>query len=94
MPPKEPIRIGLTKNKTKDDGGNEKVYSYCHLLHPGQKGTILYQLGEYQTTVNSLLADEENAPTEADLDVAMQNNSCWLLCPRICPKQLRMRTHQ
>ena len=75
-------------------GGNEKVYSYCHLLHPGQKGTILYQLGEYQTTVNSLLADEENAPAEADLDVAMQNNSCWLLCPRICPKQLRMRTHR
>lgn len=56
-------------------GGNEKVYSYCHLLHPGQKGTILYQLGEYQTTVNSLLADEENAPAEAGLDVAMHVES-------------------
>ena len=35
----------------------------------------MYQLSEYQTTVNALLADEENAPAEAALDVAMNVDS-------------------
>ena len=56
-------------------GANEKIYAYTHLLHPGQKGTILYQISEYQSTVNALLADEENAPAEAALDVAMNVDS-------------------
>ena len=77
-----PSLTELCTNMTKDlekrypkYGANEKIFAYCHLLHPGQKGTILYQLAEWQTTVNSLVADEENVSAEAGLDVAMNIDS-------------------
>jgi hypothetical protein len=53
-------------------GANEKAYAYSHLLHPGQKGTILYQLSIYNQTVQKMLEDEETATAETGLDVAMQ----------------------
>ena len=56
-------------------GVNEKVYAYCHLLHPGQKGTILYQLSEFNNTVNALVEEEEQVPAEAGLDVGMHLDS-------------------
>ena len=52
-------------------GSDEKVYAYTHLLHPGQKGTILYQQSIWNATCQSLIEDEESAPAEAGLDVAM-----------------------
>ena len=53
-------------------GSGEKVYAYTHLLHPGQKGTILYQQNIYNATCQSLCEDEEKlVPEEVGLDVAM-----------------------
>ena len=52
-------------------GANEKAYAYTHMLHPGQKGTILYQLGIFNQTLQKMVEEEEHAPTEAGLDVAM-----------------------
>ena len=52
-------------------GSGEKAYAYSHLLHPGQKGTILYQLSIWNDTCQSLLQDEESASEEVGLDLAM-----------------------
>ena len=38
-----------------DYGANEKAYAYTHMLHPGQKGTILYQLGIFNQTLQKWL---------------------------------------
>ena len=57
------------------NGSGEKVYAYTHLLHPGQKGTILYQQSIFNDTCKSLCQDEESAPEEAALDVAMHLDS-------------------
>ena len=56
-------------------GSGEKAYAYTHLLHPGQKGTILYQQSIWNATCQSLISDEESAPAEAGLDVAMNVDS-------------------
>ena len=42
-----------------------------HLLHPGQKGTILFKAGLFQPTIDQLITKEEGAPVEACLDQAM-----------------------
>ena len=57
------------------NGSGEKAYAYTHLLHPGQKGTILYQQSIFNETCKSLCQDEESAPIEAGLDVGMNLDS-------------------
>ena len=56
-------------------GAEEKAYAYTHLLHPGQKGTILYKLSMYQHTLNNMILDEETPGEEAGLDVAIAIDS-------------------
>ena len=52
-------------------GCEEKAFAYAHLLHPGQKGTILFKVGLWQSTIDMLIMDEEGAPEEVNLDEAM-----------------------
>ena len=56
-------------------GANEKAYAYTHLLHPGQKGTILYQLNIYNTTVQKMIEEEEKPSADVGLDVAIRFDS-------------------
>ena len=57
-------------------GSNEKAYAYSHMLHPGQKGTILYQQGIFNQTLQKMVEDEENTtPQDVGLDVAMHVQS-------------------
>ena len=64
------------ENRFPNYGAKEKIYAYTHLLHPGQKGTILYQLGLYNSTCESFVLDEEGAPPEvAVLDEAVDADS-------------------
>ena len=56
-------------------GANEKAYAYTHMLHPDQKGTILYQLSIFNISLQKMVEEEENTPIEFGLDVAMQIQS-------------------
>ena len=57
-------------------GSGEKAYSYTHLLHPGQKGTILYQLSIFNQTCKLMIEDEEEgSPEEVGLNVAINVDS-------------------
>ena len=57
-------------------GSGEKAYAYTHLLHPGQKGTILYQQSIWNQTCQMMIEEEEGAPDQdAGLDQAMQVDS-------------------
>ena len=60
-----------------NNGSGEKAYAYTHLLHPGQKGTILYQQSIWNQTCQMMIEDEnlDAAPEEAGLDQAMQVDS-------------------
>ena len=52
-------------------GCEDKLFALTHLLHPGQKGTILFKVGLFQPTIDQLITEEEGAPIEAGLDVGM-----------------------
>ena len=56
-------------------GSGEKAFAFTHLLHPGQKGTILYQQSIFNQTCQIMIEDEEGAPEEVGLDVAMHADS-------------------
>ena len=45
------------------------------MLHPDQKGTILYQLSIFNITLQKMVEEEENTPIEFGLDVAMHVQS-------------------
>ena len=85
-------------------GSGEKVYAYTHLLHPGQKGTILYQQNIYNATCQSLCEDEEKlVPEEVGLDVAMVDSDdedeeqamlASMSQAMLCQEQIKMMTAQ
>ena len=41
-------------------------------MHPGQEGTILYQLSIYNQTLQKMIEDEETPSAETGMDVSMQ----------------------
>ena len=43
-------------------GCEDKLFALTHLLHPGQKGTILFKVGLFQPTIDQLITEEEGAP--------------------------------
>ena len=52
-----------------DIGCEDKLFALTHLLHPEQKGTILFKVGLFQPTIDQLITEEEGTPIEAGLDV-------------------------
>ena len=44
-------------------------------MHPGQKGTILYQLNIYNTTVQKMIEEEEKPSADVGLDFAIRFDS-------------------
>ena len=52
-------------------GLDEKIFSYAHLLHPGQKGTVANNIGVYKTLLQNFVQDEEGTPESVGLDAAI-----------------------
>ena len=53
-------------------GCEDKVFAICHLLHPRQKGTILFKVGLFTPTIEMMIMEEEGPTGEvAALDQAM-----------------------
>ena len=52
-------------------GLDDKIFSYSHLLHPGQKGTVAHNIGVYKNLLQNLVNDEEGTPESVGLDAAI-----------------------
>ena len=56
-------------------GATDKILAFSNFLHPGLKGSILFKIGLYNTTLELLRLEEEGTPEEVGLDQAMALDS-------------------
>ena len=56
-------------------GCDDKLLAYGNLLHPALKGSVLFQNGRYNSTIEQLITEEEGVPEAAGLDVAIDIDS-------------------
>ncbi len=56
-------------------GAEDKVMAFCNFLHPGLKGTVMYTIGMYNTTIERLIIEEEGPPEDVGLNQALVEDS-------------------
>ena len=56
-------------------GAEDKVLAFSNFLHPGLKGTVMYSIGMYNTTLERLVNEEEGTPEDVALNQAVMEDS-------------------